>query len=64
MFVFWFPLNGVYDSIIGDIRNVNSPRLNPITIFSYQIHFVDTNSLADLVGGHIYIVITLILDGV
>ena len=64
LFVFWCYSHGIYDPVIGEVRSVMSPTLNPVTIFTYQTHFVDTNSLEDLVGGHIYVATALILGGI
>ncbi|MEM9809409.1 MAG: chlorophyll A-B-binding protein, partial [Cyanobacteria bacterium P01_D01_bin.56] len=46
-----------------DVRLVTAPTLDFGTLWSYRTHLFDVSSLEDLVGGHIYIGILLILGG-
>jgi len=55
---------GLYDTNIGEIRLVSDPTLSFATIFDYRTHLFDVNNLEDLVGGHIYVAILLILGGI
>ncbi len=54
---------GLYDSNMEEVRLVSSPTLDPGTIWSYRTHLFDVNNLEDLVGGHIYVAVLLVLGG-
>ncbi|MEM9215808.1 MAG: chlorophyll a/b binding light-harvesting protein [Cyanobacteria bacterium P01_F01_bin.150] len=62
--VLWARFFGIYDPVIGDVRTVSNPTLDPLTIFGYQTHFLETNTLEDLIGGHAYVASILIFGGV
>ncbi|MEB3357165.1 MAG: chlorophyll a/b binding light-harvesting protein [Synechococcales bacterium] len=52
---------GLYDPIIGNVRTISSPTLNPVTIFGYffgtqgRFWLASVDNLEDVVGGHIWI---------
>jgi chlorophyll a/b binding light-harvesting protein len=54
---------GLYDATLGEVRLVTAPTLDFGTILSYRTHLFDVNSLEDLVGGHIYVAVLLVLGG-
>ncbi|WP_072015928.1 chlorophyll a/b binding light-harvesting protein [Leptolyngbya sp. KIOST-1] len=54
---------GLYDANLGEVRLVTAPTLDVGTLFSYRTHLFDVNSLEDLVGGHIYVAVLLVLGG-
>lgn len=54
---------GLYDSTIGEVRLVANPTLDVGTILSYRTHLFDVNNLEDLVGGHVYVAVLLLLGG-
>ena len=60
---------GLYDPAIQNLRVIENPTLNPITIFGYlfgtegRFWLAAVNSLEDVVGGHIWIGAICILGG-
>ncbi|MGD1902206.1 MAG: chlorophyll a/b binding light-harvesting protein [Geitlerinemataceae cyanobacterium] len=60
---------GVYDPAIHATRVIESPTANPATIFGYffapknPFWLAGVDSLEDVVGGHLWIGVTLILGG-
>lgn len=54
---------GLYDANPTDVRVVTAPTLNFAQLWDYRLHLFDVNTLEDLVGGHIYVAILLILGG-
>ncbi|MBW4615299.1 MAG: chlorophyll a/b binding light-harvesting protein [Desmonostoc vinosum HA7617-LM4] len=65
---------GIYDTHLGDIRLISNPNLNPTTIFGYLFGLKDgswnilgmasVDNLEDVIGGHIWIGLILIIGGV
>ena len=54
---------GLYDANIGDVRLVAEPTLDIGILWGYSTHLFDVNNLDDLVGGHIFVAVLLILGG-
>ncbi len=64
---------GIYDTALHRVRIVGEPTLDPVTIFGYLVglnHGVWTplgmasvNSLEDIIGGHIWIGVILLIGG-
>ncbi|WP_008312399.1 chlorophyll a/b binding light-harvesting protein [Leptolyngbya sp. PCC 6406] len=54
---------GLYDTDLGEVRLVTAPTLDVGTLFSYRTHLFDVSNLEDLVGGHIYVAVLLLLGG-
>lgn len=56
---------GIYDPVVGDVRLITNPTLNPFTIFGYLFGLVNGNwnslgmaavsNLEDVIGGHIWV---------
>ncbi|MEO1519989.1 MAG: chlorophyll a/b binding light-harvesting protein [Cyanobacteria bacterium J06633_2] len=67
-------LGGLYDPAIANVRLIEHPTLNPLTIFGYVVGInhgqwnpqgmASVSSLEDVVGGHIWIGILCIAGGV
>ncbi|MCS7225915.1 MAG: chlorophyll a/b binding light-harvesting protein [Gloeomargarita sp. SKYB31] len=53
---------GLYDATLGQVRTVQ-PTLDWATIWDYRTHLFDVNNLEDLVGGHVYVAVLLLLGG-
>ncbi|MEO1519988.1 MAG: chlorophyll a/b binding light-harvesting protein [Cyanobacteria bacterium J06633_2] len=62
-------IGGLYDSALQQVRFVSAPTLDPSVIFGYLVGtkgafwLASVNSLEDIVGGHIYMAIILLLGG-
>ena len=60
---------GLYDSAIADVRVISNPTLNPGIIFGYLFGAVGKNwivgvdNLEDIIGGHFWLGIILMLGG-
>lgn len=65
---------GLYDPAISNLRLINNPNLNPLTIFGYLVGITPdswtlqgmaaVNNLEDVVGGHVWIGAICILGGI
>ncbi|MBF2063004.1 MAG: chlorophyll a/b binding light-harvesting protein [Calothrix sp. C42_A2020_038] len=65
---------GIYDTVLGNVRLVNNPTLDPQVIFGYlfgikdgsrtAIGMASVDNLEDIIGGHIWIGLILIAGGV
>ncbi len=65
---------GIYDTVVGNVRLITEPTLNPVTIFGYLFGFnhgvwtplgiASVSSLEDVIGGHIWIATLLIGGGI
>ena len=68
--MFW---SGVYDPIVGNVRIISDPTINPVPIFGYLFGLSDgvwnplgmaaDNSLEDIIGGHIWVGVACIAGG-
>lgn len=64
---------GIYDANIHEVRLISNPTLDPSTIFGYLVGLKDGNwnllgiasvdNLEDVIGGHIWVGLILILGG-
>ncbi|MEM8642068.1 MAG: chlorophyll a/b binding light-harvesting protein [Cyanobacteria bacterium P01_G01_bin.54] len=64
---------GIYDPVLGNVRLINHPTLNPLVIFGYLVGITPegwtfqgmaaVNNLEDVVGGHLWIGAICILGG-
>lgn len=61
---------GLYDPVVQSVRVIDSPTLNPATIFGYlfgtegRFWLAGVDNLEDVVGGHIWIGAICILGGI
>ncbi|MBW4644808.1 MAG: chlorophyll a/b binding light-harvesting protein [Goleter apudmare HA4340-LM2] len=60
---------GLYDSIIGEVRVIAHPTLNPSIIFGYlfggsKYWIAGVNNLEDVIGGHIWVSLLCIAGGI
>ncbi|MBW4634428.1 MAG: chlorophyll a/b binding light-harvesting protein [Iphinoe sp. HA4291-MV1] len=65
---------GIYDTHLGNVRLIDNPTINPVTIFGYLVGLKDgswtplgmasVDNLEDVIGGHIWIGFILIVGGV
>ncbi len=54
---------GLYDTNLAQVRVVSQPNLDLFALWDYRTHLFDVNNLEDLVGGHIWVAVLLILGG-
>ena len=65
---------GLYDPVVSQVRLINNPTLNPLTIFGYLVGITPTgwtlqgmaavDNLETVVGGHLWIGAVCILGGI
>ncbi len=65
---------GIYDMNIGEVRLISDPTLEPSTIFAYLVGLkngawnllgmASVDNLEDVIGGHIWVGLMLILGGI
>lgn len=65
---------GLYDPVVENVRLVEHPTLNPLTIFGYLVGITpdgwtlkgmaSVNNLEDVVGGHVWVSALCILGGI
>ncbi|NET51269.1 MAG: chlorophyll a/b binding light-harvesting protein, partial [Merismopedia sp. SIO2A8] len=61
---------GLYDSHLGIVRIIDTPNLNPASIFGYLVgsHGTDgmasVDNLEDIVGGHVWVGLMCVLGGI